>query len=302
MDKIRSHRQLKLLVQTLFIVFTCFLLAQFFSAGILAGFGVSDISGLQPDNLRGIAIFKLAHFVSSVMSFIVPALLIAWLVYRNAGERLLLNRRVDLAWFALAALIIFVAMPWLNALIQWNESIRFPEKFTNLYNSFRSSEDFALRMTKLMLTGNSGWTLLLNVFLIALIPALGEEFLFRGIIQRYLHDVTRNVHVAIWVSAVLFSAIHFQFFGFFARTLLGAFFGYLVYYSGSMWVAVWAHFFNNAMAVLAQYFIAGGGLPEQADKFGSQGTDWGWAVVSLGATVALFIILIRKHKSELRSR
>lgn len=291
--------QTRILIQIIFIIGTCFLLGQMISAVLFLNSGITEIASIDPDNPQQIAMFKAAHFFSSFLSFVVPALLIAWLVYRNPWRRLMLVGKLDIVWFIVPLICLFVALPWLNYLIQWNESIRFPDAWSGLYDSFRQSEDLAKHMTDIMLTGNTATGLFLNILLIALLPALGEELLFRGVIQSFLKDATRNAHIAIWLTALIFSAIHFQFFGFFARLILGAFFGYLVLWSGSLWPAIAAHFFNNALAVVAHYYMEQGLITEQTAEFGSQASDLGFSLISLILTIVLLRFLFRKYKCKL---
>ncbi len=108
--------------------------------------------------------------------------------------------------------------------------------------------------------------LIIALFVIAVLPAIGEELVFRGLIQNELKRLTQNVHVAIWVSALLFSAFHLQFFGFVPRLLLGALFGYLYYWSGNLSMAVLAHFTNNAVAVFSLYYYQQGTLEYNAES------------------------------------
>ena len=93
----------------------------------------------------------------------------------------------------------------------------------------------------------------MGLIVIALLPAIGEELVFRGMFQNEFFRGTRNIHLSIWVSAIIFSAIHFQFYGFVPRLLLGALFGYLYYWSGTLLIPMFAHFFNNAFGVIMIY-------------------------------------------------
>jgi len=94
-----------------------------------------------------------------------------------------------------------------------------------------------------------------NVLFIGLFTAIAEEFMFRGVLQTIFYKWTKNIHVAIWVTAILFSAFHMEFYGFFPRILLGVLFGYFVAWSGSIWTGVWAHFINNSTIVVAAYLF-----------------------------------------------
>ncbi len=136
--------------------------------------------------------------------------------------------------------------------IEWNMNLQFPEPF---HSMARQLEDQAEVLTKYLTAFQSVPYFLFAFLTIAIVPALGEEFLFRGIIQKLARDAFGNIHVAIWVTAFLFSAFHFQFFGFVPRMLLGALFGYVFYYSGNLWYAIGAHFINNGLTLVLLYLF-----------------------------------------------
>jgi membrane protease YdiL (CAAX protease family) len=112
----------------------------------------------------------------------------------------------------------------------------------------RASEDAAAAVTDRILNSNN---IFLSILLVGALTGLSEEVLFRGGLQRILATRPMNIHIAIWISAFIFSAIHFQFFGFFPRLIIGAFLGYLAYWSGSLWIAVIAHAVNNSTVIIA---------------------------------------------------
>lgn len=146
----------------------------------------------------------------------------------------------------------------------------------------------AMAITKSLLAFDSisaAWPVLLSV---AVLPAVCEEWLFRGTLQPILVRATGNIHIGIWVSAALFSAIHMQFFGFLPRMLLGAGFGYLVVYSGSLWPAILGHFVNNAGVVIAAAWMGSEWLEEGLEPQALSSwdlSDWGSATVALLALV-----------------
>ena len=118
-------------------------------------------------------------------------------------------------------------------------------------NWMRAQEKTAEELTLMLLAGKGIVTLLFNLLVIALAAGITEEFLFRGAVQRVIGGWTRNHHIIIWSAAILFSAFHMQFFGFLPRMLLGAYFGYLLYWGRNIWIPVFAHFTNNAFAVIS---------------------------------------------------
>lgn len=176
---------------------------------------------------------------------------------------LLQGKNISVISIGLAFLITLVFMGVNSIFIEWNSGIAFPDAFETWARSY---EDRAAKLTTFLTEFDSVAQLIVAIIVIAIIPAIGEEFVFRGILQNRFHSLTGNVHVAIWISAALFSAIHLQFYGFVPRMLLGALFGYLYLWSGSLWIAIAAHFMNNAASVLALYAYQQGKLEYDIDK------------------------------------
>jgi uncharacterized protein len=145
------------------------------------------------------------------------------------------------------SVLVIVFMGFNSFFIQWNQEIHLP---FGIEEWARPLEDKLAETTKFLTELNSIPELVLAFIAIAIIPAIGEEIIFRGLIQNDFYRATRNAHVAIWMSAFLFSAIHFQFYGFVPRLFLGALFGYLYFWSGNLWMPVLAHFVNNGFTLL----------------------------------------------------
>ena len=125
---------------------------------------------------------------------------------------------------------------------------------------------------------------ILNFLLIALIPAIGEELIFRGILQKYLGKLIKSPIAGIWLAAIIFSAIHMQFEGFFPRMVLGAILGYLYYWTNNLWVPILAHLFNNGLQVAMVYFTD---IDLSAVESNTQIVTW-WMV--LGSILILYFI------------
>lgn len=157
------------------------------------------------------------------------------------------------AMFALTTVIVACFMVVNSVFIDWNANLKLPAYFRDIEMWAREREDLAALITKFLTTFSSPEEFILAFIVIAVLPGIGEELVFRGLLQRNLHAATKNIHSAIWVSAILFSAFHLQFFGFVPRILLGALFGYLYYWSGNLWISIFAHFFNNGFMVVMMY-------------------------------------------------
>jgi uncharacterized protein len=140
-----------------------------------------------------------------------------------------------------------------SAIIEWNQNIQFPDFLKSFEEWARSKEDQLAELTKMLTNFNSFSEFALAFVVVAVLAGICEEFLFRGVIQTEFYKGTKNIHIAIWVSAILFSAIHAQFFGFVPRVLLGALFGYLYYWSGNLIVPMFAHFVNNGFSIIMIY-------------------------------------------------
>lgn len=286
---------------SLFIMLGCFVLAQLFvlgvfsssPAGITASMYNADIDSLSQIQLLWL---KALQSIAAIIVFILPAILIARFVFRNTQETLKLNYWGKPTTYLFIVFALFASMPWMNVVITWNANIELP---TAIESVFRGMEENGEHSIELMLSGNTWGSLLLNLILIALIPAIGEELFFRGIIQGIIQKYTRNAHVAVIASAIIFSAIHFQFYGFIPRMLLGAFFGYLVVYTQSLGPAIWAHFINNAMGVTAHFMAKKGVIDQNIDELGTQANDLYYVFISLLLSGIIIYYLFRKTEREL---
>ncbi len=209
----------------------------------------------------------LGHIAGILMGMILVPLLYVFYLRKDLNEVIFKPSWVQIgAFMMLAVSITFVVLPFLGIVTDWNKSITLPKGWESLELGMRALEDKAAEMTKLIVYTNSTSELLLVIFTVAVLPAIGEELVFRGILQNGLIKAFGNIHVAVFVSAALFSFIHFQFFGFFPRMLLGIVLGYLYITSGNILVSMLMHFTNNAMAVIALNLHAKGQLGIDPDS------------------------------------
>ena len=155
--------------------------------------------------------------------------------------------------FTLVIVLVIVFMGLNSIFIEWNQNFKFPEALGGWEESLRSMENQLTELTTYLTTFDSTSQIIIAFIVIAILPAIGEELVFRGIIQKELFRGTKNIHVSIWIAAAIFSAIHMQFYGFVPRMLLGALFGYLYHWSGNLTLSMLAHFVNNGFTVIALY-------------------------------------------------
>jgi uncharacterized protein len=190
---------------------------------------------------------------SHVCSFLLPALAYWYFFEKRQWADFQVKPLTEVAALSAVALIVIAFMPFDGLIIEWNQHLNLPDALEPVERWMRDKEDELAGLTKSLTTFQGPGQLAVAVLVIAVIPAIGEEVLFRGVLQRILVRGTGNVHAGIWLAAIIFSAIHVQFYGFVPRVLLGAMFGYLYVWSGNLWVAILAHFVNNGFTVLMVY-------------------------------------------------
>lgn len=198
----------------------------------------------NPDALRWIQLF------STIGTFLFPSLAMAWLCSKKPSEYLFTDHPIqwNLVLPVFISLLLFSPFITLTGVV--NKWLELPAFMKPIEDWMKTQENTAEQITNLLLSGTDIFTFFSNLIVIAVAAAITEEFLFRGTLFRIFERWSRNHHLVIWGVAILFSAFHMQFYGFIPRMLLGAYFGYLVYWSKSIWIPVLAHFTNNALSVI----------------------------------------------------
>lgn len=281
------------------------LVAMLFGMGLGAGLGnavtqamgvdVNDIlSWSEPHPLelhdrQGIRWFNLvAHF----FSFTFVALVVAYLAkdYRGAAHFLQLKGKLRSRDLGLGVVLLFASLPLILFSTWLNSILPLPEGLISMENNQNWLVGEVLRM-------ESAGELVMALLVAAVAPAVGEELLFRGVLQPRLEQATRNVHLGIWITAALFSAIHLQFVGFLPRMLLGALLGYLLVWSGTLWLPIIAHFVFNGVQIAGAYF-----QPEtfsvRAQEQAVEAPAWWLVLVSLGLVIAIVRYWRREEEIE----
>jgi membrane protease YdiL (CAAX protease family) len=242
------------------------------------------------------AAFKLFQILQSIGLFILPPFIIGYLIDRDAPGYLHLKKRSTIIAYIIVPFIMVASIPFINFLVSFNEGIQLPSSMKSLETWMKEGEKNAEALTKVFLQANNFKDLVSNLLLIALLPAVGEELLFRGVLQKQFSELAKNHHIGIWIAAFLFSFMHFQFSGFIPRLILGVLLGYIFYFSKSLWLPIIAHFTNNAMAVIFYYLYATGQVNKTAEEIGTQPGEIYVAFLSLAVTGALLFGLFKTEK------
>lgn len=241
-----------------------------------------DINRNSREGLLFIAVYQ------AVVMFIAPSIVASRMISRRPFSYLTLSKAPT--WLGILGVVFayLIALPALNQIIYWNSNITFPEQFAYWETIFREMEDSAVNASGVMLDTASWGGLFVNLTIIALLTAFGEELFFRGALQ---HTAASSgaAQTSIWVVAFIFSLMHFQIYGFVPRLLLGAWFGYLLFWTRSIYLPIIAHFINNGVVVVCAWLTSQGNTFD-FDKFGV--TEYGFPMPAFISAVAFVIFII----------
>ena len=261
------------------------------------GFSLTDITAVTQNpaafpNGRGAMVFYqvATHF------FMFTAAPLAYLALAEPSvKRYLFQKKNYVGLILLSALLALIIMPANSWLINWNAKMVLPEALKGFEAWAKQKEELLAELTKYLTKFDTVGQMLMGLVAFALVPAIGEELVFRGIVQRNLGAWFKNHHVAIWLTAFIFGAIHVQFYGFFPRMLLGALFGYLYFWSKNLWVPIAAHFMNNGFTVVLLY------LQQQkmitANVESTDAMPWYFGLISLLLSLAVLFYLRQQFLS-----
>jgi membrane protease YdiL (CAAX protease family) len=296
----RDMKPFPQLMFSAFVILVCLLAFMIISIVVaIPIFGIDSMLNIPSlDDINSpekLVILKFFQVVQAIGLFIIPPIILGYLFYGNTTKYLYLHKSLNSSTLLLVLVLMFFAGPFINFTGELNNSMVFPEWLAGLEQWMKDAEENAAIITEAFLNVKTIPGLAFNIFMIAFLPAIGEELLFRGVIQRIFTNMTRNYHWGIWISAILFSALHMQFYGFVPRVLLGAIFGYLLVWSGSMWLPIIGHFVNNAIAVIGMYLINNELLSPKFEEIGSSVDSYYMAVLSLGLIIVFMLMIKRQN-------
>jgi uncharacterized protein len=292
---------------TLIIIFLSFLITM--TLGALAGTlffdnSITEILGLADfTDKSNLPLLKYLQITQSIGLFIIPPFIAASLFGSTISSYLKIRNKPYPFVLIIVIILAIISIPFINYLAELNANVNLPDSMERIENWMKEMEETAAELTEMLISANTFDVFLLNLFMIAVLPALGEELLFRGVIQKQLTRFFRNHHAGIWVAAILFSALHMQFYGFIPRMFLGVLFGYLLVWTGSIWIPITAHFVNNASAVLFYYLFSNDMVNEELETIGATESDMYYVIASMaGMFIFLFLIYrYQKIRSNYRS-
>ena len=289
-----------LAIQNQFLLLFLVLIISFIPCYIIGITPVVVSDATDSINGQNIDLYKWLQSWSSIGIFILSSIIFIYLT----EKKFVISTSFTRAQLLLAICSMLFCLPIINFLALWNEGLHLPEFMAQIENWMRLSEAKSATIMEYFVAMDSYTDLVINLVVIALIPAIGEEFLFRGVIQRGLIKWKKNPHFGIWISAFLFSALHMQFLGFIPRFLIGGFFGYLFLWSGSIWLPVITHFLNNALAVLVIFTsssVPDTYIPALRKKIESMGANSGDIPMVIMCCLAVSLLLYLFYNSKKKS-
>ena len=263
--------------------------------GFFAGLTAEMFFG--SDNLNSAGALRYISSITQIGIFGLTAFEFAFLVNNEKPMSYLqLHFDVPVSSYLLLILIIITSIPALSYIIAWNEEIKLPQFMSSIEVWMREKEDHAAKLSLLMLSGDKTGILFVNLLVMGVIPAICEELLFRGIIITWFKNLFHNVHISVFLGAFIFSAIHFQFYGFVPRFLLGLYFGYLFVWTGSLLPCIIAHFINNGITVVVSYLFNKQLIATEYSDFGNVGDNYFLIAISVIFTSIFTYLLYRERK------
>ena len=263
----------------LLVTILCFVISS-----VLVGV-VINVFGMTAPSTRILAV------IQDLVLFMLPALVTAMLVTRLPATLLMLDRRPDGRMLMWGLLALVLAVPAMETLIAWNNAIQLPPA---IEEQLRQSEMQAQKMIEVMLGGHSAGSLVMGILLVGMLAPLAEELFFRGCLQRLFTTGGMNGHVAVWLTAAIFSALHGQVYGFVPRMVLGALFGYAALWGRSLWVPVLMHALNNTLYVVARYVGQGSG------EIAIAGDDGGNLLMTAASALLTVVCVAMMYRCRVR--
>ncbi len=251
-------------------------------------FADTQIALLDSKNAH-IALF--ANAFASIVAFLAPSFAIAFFTSGRIAKNMGFNPIKSNKLIYWVLLLSFVGLILSGAAASLTEKIPVPANFktwaTDLEHTYKQA---MMAMTKM----NSIGDLVFTIFAVALIPAFVEELYFRGALQKTVKDWSGKPVLAIVITAIIFSAFHFSYYGFLSRMLLGILLGFIYEYGGSIWLSILLHFINNGIAVIALYSVRGN--QEQIEKAMDESIPMYWGIFAIG--LAMFLLNQIKRDSN----
>lgn len=235
------------------------------------------------------SVYLITSAAQSIGAFVIPSLLMAMFVGKHPLNFLSLDNSPTWKSILGMVLVFVISFPLLNQIVYWNEHLFLPESWHGLESKLREWETANAAVGNVILSSQSIGGMLSGVLVVGVLTGFGEEVFFRGALQTTLASSGLNRQSAVWISALIFSFMHFQFFGFVPRLLMGAMFGYYLLWSGSLWNSIIAHALNNSVVVVSAWLCMNGYIVS-FDTVGVVANGFPWPTFLSCMVLTLFLL------------
>ena len=273
-----------------------FLLAALVVIGLIVGSVIGLLYAIISGNdIMSLNSLRFMQISSQIFTFVLPPILYAMLVKERPFKSLGFSKSTIL-WLILGVAMMYTILPLNSIFTEWNANIKFPESLASFEKLMQDLQERATEVMEKFVNVDTIGGLIINLFMIAGLAALGEELLFRSVIQTSLIKICKNAHVGIFIASAIFSLFHMEFYGLLPRLVLGLLMGYMYYYSRSIWIPMAMHFANNGTIVFLYYLNNIGAINIDVESFGE--TNIFVLILSIIAMVALFWFTVKLNKKE----
>lgn len=261
---------------------------------------ISGVGALFMDENGGMTTKTLRIFtiLQDLFVFILPAIVAAFLATRLPASLLTVNVKPRMSYIMMAIVIMLTSLPAMEWVIDLNNNMHLPQWLGGLEEAMRSMEDTASTTIGSISGIGTVGDLIVGILIIGVLTGVAEELFFRGAMQNLFMSMPKvKKHFAIWAAAFIFSFMHFQFFGFVPRLLLGAYFGYLIWWTGSVWVPIIAHAFNNSLVVVMEWISMQNGASESLENAASVNVGSDWVTITLSVVVTTLGLMVLRNNA-----
>lgn len=272
-----------------------FFLLLFSFTGLLLSIVFISILAPVMGGIDSLNFIRVMQVFQSIFIFLVPALLCAYLFNEDGWQYLKIKKAVNLKVLIYSIILIVAIQPLISFTGYYNKMMTLPESLSELEQSMQAMENSAAALLERLMADHSPDVVIANFIVIAVAAGITEEFFFRGSLQQLVKKICHNRHVTVWITAFIFSFIHFQFYGFVPRMLLGALLGYIFLWSGNLWIPVIVHILNNALSVALYYKFHSTPVYDRLENFGTGNTIWA-TVASIAVTGVILSLLSKEYQ------
>lgn len=253
----------------------------------LSGYTIEQLQDAGATGPKVIGYLKLVQFLYTLVVYLVPAFLFAYLTDPKPAEWIGLRQKPRALPLILALLIMYCSLWAVDLTAEWN-------RHWDVSATVRQMEEQADMLVNRMLQMPRISDLLINLVLIAVLPAIGEEVFFRGVLQRLIIQMVKLPWLGVLITAILFSAVHMQLLGLVPRALLGFLLGAIYLLSGNLWLSIAGHFLVNGIQVVAAYLYQVKVIHDDPTQTGT--TSWYVALISALVTLSLLWVFRKRTK------